>query len=178
VPVSESSGPRRLAALIHFSSLEPNPGESGRTRNTSAKWPLMNLCKASERPGTVRERPNSLGQFLPPSTNPYHHGLRTEDTTEAQLRVIITDPVFPALVLPSIGDGFNVDIDANGEFVHHRPNCDIEPVLGVRNVGFSWLSRSALAWGCRAVAEWEWLSRSSSPTRTSYGRLAEVGARE
>ena len=37
VPVSESSGPRRLAALIHFSSLEPNPGESGRTRNTSAK---------------------------------------------------------------------------------------------------------------------------------------------
>lgn len=37
VPVSESSGPRRLAALIHFSSLEPNPGDSGRTRKTSAK---------------------------------------------------------------------------------------------------------------------------------------------
>lgn len=43
VPVSESSGPRRLATLIHLSSLEPNPGDSGRTRNTSAKWLLMNL---------------------------------------------------------------------------------------------------------------------------------------
>jgi hypothetical protein len=37
VPVSESSGTQRSAALIHFSSLEPNPGESGRTRTTSAK---------------------------------------------------------------------------------------------------------------------------------------------
>ena len=37
MPVSESSGPQRLAAVIHFSSLEPNPGDSGRTRNTSAK---------------------------------------------------------------------------------------------------------------------------------------------
>lgn len=37
VPLSESSGPQRLAVLIHLSSLEPNPGESGRTRNTSAK---------------------------------------------------------------------------------------------------------------------------------------------
>lgn len=37
VLASEPSGPRRFAALIHFSSLEPNPGESGRTRNTSAK---------------------------------------------------------------------------------------------------------------------------------------------
>jgi hypothetical protein len=37
VPVSESSFLRRLAELIHFSSLEPKPGESGRTRKTSAK---------------------------------------------------------------------------------------------------------------------------------------------
>ena len=35
VPVSESSAPRRTE--IHFSSLEPKPGDSGRTRNTSAK---------------------------------------------------------------------------------------------------------------------------------------------
>lgn len=43
VQMSESSGPRRLAALIHFSSLEPNPGDSGMTRKTSAKWLPINL---------------------------------------------------------------------------------------------------------------------------------------
>jgi len=91
---------------------------------------------------------------------------------------MITDPVFPALVPPSIGNGLDVNIDADGEFVHHCPNCDIEPVLGVRNVRLSGLSRSALARGCGAAAERERLPRSTSPARTSYGRLAEVRARE
>ena len=93
---------------------------------------------------------NLLGQFLPASTNPYHDGLRTEDTTEAQFRVLVTNPIFAALVFPGIGNGFNVNVDTDGEFVHYCPNCNIELVLGIRDVRFSGLS-SVLAWGCRAV---------------------------
>ena len=91
---------------------------------------------------------------------------------------MITNPVFPALVLPGIGDGLNVNIDTDWEFIHYCPNCDIEPVLGVRDVRFSGFSCSTLAWGCRAVAEWERLPGSTSPARASDGRLAEVRARE
>ena len=89
---------------------------------------------------------------------------------------MITDPVFSALILPSIGDGFNVDVDTDREFVHHCPNCNIKPILGVGNVRLSGLSRSALAWGCRAIAERECLSRSTSPAGTRYCGMAQVRA--
>ena len=115
-----------------------------------------------------------LGQLLPASTNPYHDSLRTEDTTETQFRVLITDPVFAALIFPSIGDGFDVDINVHGELVHHYPNRNIELVLGIRDVRFSRFSSSVLAWGCWTVVEWEGLARTASPARTGYSRLAEV----
>lgn len=89
---------------------------------------------------------------------------------------MITNPVFAALVFPGIGDGFDADVDINGELVHHYPNCNIELVLGICDVVFPGFSSSVFAWGCRAAVEWEGLPRSTGPARTSYRRMSDVRA--
>jgi len=117
-----------------------------------------------------------LGQFLPASANPYHHSLGTKDTAETNFRILVTNPVLAALVFPGIGDGFNIDIDVDGELVHHCPNSNIELVRGIRDVGFPGFSCSVLTWGCRAAVERKGLSRGAGPARTGHRRMTEVRA--
>jgi hypothetical protein len=90
---------------------------------------------------------------------------------------LIPDPVFSALVFPSIGNCFNVDVYIYRELVDDYPNRDVELVLGICNVGFPGFFPSVLVWGCRTV-EWKRLTGSASPTRTGYGRVADVRPRE
>ena len=117
-----------------------------------------------------------LGQFLPAPTNPNHDGLGTKDTTETQFRILVTNPIFAALVFPRIGDGFDVDIDIDGELVHHCPNGNIELVLGIRDVRFPRFPCFILTRGGRAAVEWKGLPRGTGPIRAGYCRMAEVRA--
>ena len=119
---------------------------------------------------------NLLRQFLPTSSNPYHDGLRTQDATETQFRVLVTNPVFTALVFPGIGDRFNIDINIYGELVHHCTDRNVELVLGIRDVRFPGFSCSILTRGSRAAVEWEGLSRRTGPIRAGYRRMTEVRA--
>jgi hypothetical protein len=81
--------------------------------------------------------------------------------------------VFSALVFSSVSDGFNIDIYIDGKFVDHCSNRNVELVLGVCDVRFPGLSSSVLARGCRTV-EWEGLTGSAGPARTSYSGMPEV----
>jgi hypothetical protein len=48
---------------------------------------------------------------LPTTTNTHHYSLRAQYAAEAQLWLLIANPVLPALILPSVGNYLDIDVD-------------------------------------------------------------------
>lgn len=63
------------------------------------------------------------GKFCPPTANANHNSLRAQYTTEAQLRILISDPVFTTLIFPGLLDHFHADTDR--KLVDNIANSDI-----------------------------------------------------
>jgi hypothetical protein len=60
--------------------------------------------------------------------------LRTEDTTEAKSRVLVSNPILTALILPATADTF--DVDPYGQIIDHISHSDIQFTFGVGNILF------------------------------------------
>ena len=83
---------------------------------------------------------------MPATTDSHHHGLRPEDTAEAKLRLRVSNPILPTLVLPRVRD--ELDFDVHRKLVHNVSNGDIKLVLRIRDIRFPRLSSGyARRWG-------------------------------
>ena len=69
---------------------------------------------------------------MPATADSHHHGLRPEDTAEAKLRLRVSNPILPTLVLPRVRD--ELDLDVHRKLVHDVSDGDIELVLRIGNI--------------------------------------------